>query len=145
MSKTSFSGPIRTGKITGIPGQDTMGTLVATQQCTCSSAALKNQIVLPANCQPLDFFCIVTGSAGQVPGMNVFFGTSSDQSKYATIKASATGITRPLAAAISGQAVLTGFGNSDYNVLAIETTAQASATALVGWEAIVGITYVQRS
>jgi hypothetical protein len=146
MAKTQFSGPIRTGKTTGIPAQDTVGTVVLYQQVTCSTAQLRRQIQFPENCQPVDFKVIVTGSAGQVPGVNVFFGTSADQDQYAQMRCSAVGLYRANRADTSGQAMAGGFGSSsDYNVLAIEVSAQASAAALVGFEAWVGVEYIQRS
>ena len=146
MAKTRFAGPIRTGKITGIPSQDTVGTLVAYQECTVSTASLQNRLQFPADCRPVGMHVTVTGSAGQVPGVNVFIGTTADQSKYCTFQVSSVGFYgAPARASTSGAAIAAGFGSSDYNVLAIEASAQASASALIGFEAIIGIAYVQRS
>ena len=145
MSKTQFSGPIRTGKNTGIPGQDTVGTLTAWQQATVAAGAMKNQLQFPADCQPLDFVVYVRGSAGQVPGVNVRLGTSADPTQYASIPVSATGIYPTLRANVSAPAMVSGFGMGDFNILAIDATAQASAAALVGFDAVVGVWYTQRS
>lgn len=145
MAKTQFSGPIRTGKNTGIPGQDTVGTLMAYQQATVAAGAMKNQLQFPANCQPLTFMINVTGSAGQVPGVNVRLGTSADVTNWASMNVSATGYYEQTRAQVSAVNMQAGFGSSDYNILAIDATAQASAAALVGFEAVVGVWYVQRS
>jgi hypothetical protein len=146
MAKTQWAGPLRTGKTTGIPDQNTVGTLIAYQECTVSTASLTNRLQFPADCRPVGFNVVVTGSAGQVPGVNVFVGTTADQSKYCTFQVSATGFYgAPARASTSGAAIAAGFGGSDYNVVAIEASAQASASALIGFEAIIGIHYSQRS
>ena len=145
MAKTQFSGPIRTGKTTGIPGQDTVGTLVAFQEVTVAAGDMKKQLQFPANCEPINFNILVTGSAGQVPGVNIRLGTSADATFYASVPVSAIGIYPLTRAMVSAQSMKAGFGASDYNILAIDATAQASAAALVGFEALVGVTYIQRS
>jgi hypothetical protein len=145
MAKTQWAGPLRTGKTTGIPTQNTVGTLIAYQQCTVSTASLTGRLQFPADCQPVDFYVNVTGSAGQVPGVNVFIGTTADQKQYAQMRVSAVGLYRANRADTSGAAMAGGFGNTDYNVVAIEASAQASASALIGFEAVVGVIYSQRS
>ena len=146
MAKTQFAGPIRTGKTTGIPSQNTVGTLIAYQECTVSTASLTNRLQFPADCRPVGMHVTVTGSAGQVPGVNLMVGTTADQSKYATFQVSATGFYgAPARASTSGAAIAAGFGSGEYNVVMFEASAQASAAALTGFEAIIGVNYVQRS
>ena len=146
MAKTQWAGPLRTGKTTGIPTQNTVGTLIAYQECTVSTASLTNRLQFPADCRPVGFNVVVTGSAGQVPGVNVMVGTTADQSKYCTFQVSAVGFyNAPARASTSVSAIAGGFGASDYNVVMFEASAQASAAALTGFEAIIGVHYVQRS
>lgn len=142
MTKSTFSGPIRTGKDYGSPYTNTIGTVVAVQRATVASGALKNYWVLPPNSEILRFEVLVDGSAGQVTGCLVEFGTSADQNKYGSVSVSATGVYAPLATAVSG-AALKNAGTADSNIVTIVASALASGAAMVGFAAVGRIFYLQ--
>ena len=142
MSKSTFSGPVRTGKDYGSPYTNTIGTVIAVQRATVLSGALKNYFVLPPNSEILQLDVLVDGSAGQVTGCLVDFGTSADQAKYGSVSVSAVGLYRPLATGVSG-AALKSAGAADSNIVTIVASALASGAAMVGFAAVGRIYYLQ--
>jgi hypothetical protein len=148
MGKTQFSGPVRTGKVTGVPATDTTGTLIAEQMTTVvSDTSGASSIVLPANSKIQDIVLTVSVSAsGNAQGMLVRVGNADDVDYFASLKASAAGVYRlgvaPNVAAGSA-ASLNNVGASAVR-LYVDVTAASSATNVENFAGFLSVTYVQR-
>lgn len=143
MSKTTFSGPIRTGKDYGIPVQNTIGTVLLVQAATVAVGALKNFVVLPPNSSMVGATVIVRQAvSGVAAGVNVRIGSSADATKYGTVPVSA--VRSYDVTAVSGATVVN-VGTADYTVIAIDATAQASAAEMTQFDAVTYIRYIQNS
>ena len=141
MSKTTFSGPLRTGKNTGVPVTTTLGHLVAEQRVTVAVASKKARLFLPPNSSLIEGTIFVTDAvSGIAAGVNVRLGTSADEGKFSVTPVSARNLYR--IAAVSAPSVLN-FGTSVANTIAVDATAQASAADLVAFQAVVSILYRQ--
>jgi len=141
MAKTTFSGPIRTGKDYGSPLNNTLGTVQLIQTATVAVGAMKNFVVLPPNCSLLGGTAVVRDAvSGVAAGVNIRIGTTADATKYAIVPVSAArayDIT-----AVSGANTVS-IGSGDSNLIAIDATAQASAADVVAFNAVVYLRYIQ--
>jgi len=150
MGVTTFSGPIRTGRDPGIPGQDTRGTVVLSQVGTVGAAvaARKSQIQLPPNCRLVDFTIYVlqavSASAGGTAA-TLRIGTSADSTRYGSLPVSAVGIYRPTLVQVSVRAMASGAGSADFNLVVFDATVQASASGMTQFEAQILAKYTQIS
>lgn len=148
MGKTQFSGPVKTGKVTGVPATDTTGTLIAEQMTTiASNTSGASTIVLPANAKITDIILDVSVSAsGNAAGMLVRVGNADDVDYFASLKASAAGVYRlgvaPNVAAGSA-ASLHNVGTSAVQVY-VDVTAATSATNTENFAGYLSVLYVQR-
>jgi len=147
MGRTTFSGPIRTGRNVGIPGQNTIGTVYLMQEATVTNAAKKNQLQMPADCLIDDFLVhcrvavSVLGSAST--NVNIRLGTSADATRYGAILVSAAGVYRSISANTSVRALGSGMGTGDFNILAVDSTVTGSAALVTDYDAVVKVLYHQ--
>lgn len=152
MGKTTFSGPLRTGQNTGAPSTTTIGTLPATQACTVSVNARKGVIVVPDDVQFDRITAYVTqvvSGSSMAAGVNIRVGVSAREAKYATIPVSAMGVYEASrvpanCSAIAWMAAVSA-GLGDTAIITIDATAQASAADWEEFEAVVQVSYIQRS
>ena len=144
MARTTFSGPIRTGKESGIPTTQTLGVVLVEQRATVAVGAMKKQIQVPANCFPTNMITVVSQAvSGIAAGVNIRVGTSANVNAYCTIPTSAAGVVQ--LANVSAANWLAGFGTGESNVIAFDATAQASAADLTQFSAVCILTYRQDS
>lgn len=140
---TRFPSGLQTGRDVGIPSQNTLANVVQMQECTVEFGALKNQFQFPPNSYPTEMTVLVTvpvSGSGMTNGVNVRFGISADATRYGTVPVSAAGNVRMTA--VSGAAWAGGFGTADYNIVAIDATAQGSAADLEEFKGLARISYI---
>lgn len=150
MARTTFSGPVRTGRDTGVPGTTTIGTLVATQMTTVADATSgASSIVLPqdAGIKGMSVIVVTPATTTNTQGMLIRVGTTTDAVYYANIKVSAAGVyyvgVAPNVAAASA-ANWKNVSTSGPQRLYIDVTAATTAGETGGFEGLVYIDYFQR-
>lgn len=150
MASSTFSGPIRVGKNTGVPGNTVLGTLIATQLVSlASNTSGASTIVLPQNAQITDMVVIVqTSASANTQGMLIRVGTTSDATYFANIKCSAPGLYSPFSApnlTAASAAAWKNVNSSNAQQLYIDVTAATSAAGQTdNFEGILLVSYFQR-
>lgn len=146
MGDTHFSGPVITGQDNGVPAQKTQGTLIAAQKVTvASNTSGGSSIVLP-NCTITDIVLdVLVSASGNAQGMLVRVGTTADATRFANIKASATGRwplgIAPNRAAASAAAMETVAGPQR---LFVDVTAATSGGNVQNFSGLLTVYYLQR-
>lgn len=133
---TVFPAGLQTGKNTGIPSESTIGNVIQVQSVDVSAGGKRAQLQMPANAYPVDMYTTIFAADASSQGVNIWVGTSANQTRFATFLTSAARNYSPTTS--SGKAWLEGFGSAASNVIAIEATA---AFALSGYNATVKIVY----
>ena len=140
MSKTTFSGPIRTGKNRGYPTGNTIGVLPAVQSVVVSAGAKKGFIAVPPNSAMLDVITILDAAvAGSAASYSIRVGVSADEDQYATMSVSAKSVYRATTGA-SGVS-WRNLGTQDANIVTVDATVATSTAG--AFSGIVHIVYLQ--
>lgn len=143
MAKTTFSGPIRTGKDTGAPTTRTIGTVSLVQACTVVAGAMKNILVFPPNSSMIGSTVIVRQAvSGIAAGVTVRIGVSADEARHGSVAVSAA---RAYDMTTASGATWWALGTADANLVSVDATAQASAAELTQFDAIVLVRYIQQT
>jgi hypothetical protein len=143
MSRTTFSGPVRTGKEAGHALGNTIGTVLAVQSVVVSGGAKKGFVMVPPNCELIDVMAVIeTAVAGSAASYTIRIGTSADEDQYAGISVSGKNTYHTLTG-VSGAAWKT-LGASAANRVTVDATVANSATT-GAFAGVVHITYKQGS
>jgi len=152
MGKTTFSGPVRTGKDTGVPATTTLGTMEVVQGVSLASTTSgASTVVLPPNTKinemQVEVHVPTSASTAADNNMSIRVGNSADLDYFADITVSAKGIYRTgaginVAAASSKSWLDTGASATQ---LYIDVTAAGSAADVSKFDAYFTVKYIQKS
>lgn len=133
---TRFPSGLQTGKNTGVPSESTIGNVLQVQEVDVSAGGKRAQLQLPPNAYPVEMYTLVKTADASAQGVQVYVGTSANQTRYATFLTSASNNYRTTT--VSGKAWAEGFGSAASNVVMVDVTA---AFVLSGYDATVSIVY----
>lgn len=146
---STFTGPVQTGRRTGVPVTTTIGILTAVQTVSLSAGLNGGtNIVLPPFSDIVDLIAhVFTSASGNFAGVLVNVGVTGDFTHFAAIKTSAAGIYRmgalPNITSVSA-AALSSASDANPQRIFIGVSAVA-ASALDGYTGRLDIVYAQRS
>jgi hypothetical protein len=142
MSKTTFSGPIRTGRDPGYSAARSIGYVPVTQQVRFSAGTI-DYVVLPPASRVVDIRTVVFTALSGAPGADVRVETSAGL-QFANFSISAKGVYEADAATVSAPAWLSAVPDGSPLAVVIDVTAPTSSAAAEHLFGMVNLTYLQR-
>lgn len=148
MGKTTFSGPLRVGKNTGVSSTSTIGTTVIEQSVTVAATTSgASTIVVPQDARITQISLLVrTAATDNSGGINVRVGNSSDVDYFATVKGSASNIYMcGVAPNVAAASAASWYNMSADTQVYVDVTAAATAAETAGFVGILSVQYIVRS